>query len=67
MTITLNDGIGGAILDEWMFQAREGSNLAFAPYPAHWGQTAPDTALYVTLSAVIRSKVSLVYSDGDAF
>lgn len=46
VTITLNDGMGGAILDEWMFQARKAATLLLRLI-LRIGDRQPRTRLYM--------------------
>jgi len=64
--VNLNNGVGGASLMEWSFQAREGAVLPLASGPAYWAVTSVDTSLYVTLSAAVQVTITAVVSRDDA-
>lgn len=68
-TVVVNirtNNAAGTILDSWTLQAREGVVKPFAPYPAHWFQTAVGEALYVDVTAAVNVTINCVYTDDDA-
>lgn len=66
VVVNLNNGVAGASLMEWSFQAREGAVLALAPSPAYWAITSVNTILYVTLSAAVQVTITAIISSDDA-
>ena len=69
VTVTIrDDNAGGARLDEWKLQDREGAVKQFVPYPAsHYVtlQTA-GKALFCDVSAAVTVKINVIYTDADA-
>jgi len=68
-TVVVNirsNNAAGTILASWTFQAREGAIYGFAPYPAHWFQTAVGEALFVDVTAAVNVTINCIYTDDDA-
>lgn len=66
VTILIQNGAGGATLDRWSFQVREGAVKGFASAPACWFQTSQNTLLNMNLSAAIQTQINVIYSVDDA-
>ena len=66
MSITIKDGSGGATLDLWTLNAREGTNGATVAPPSFIFATTAGTALYGTITGTGTVNVSVSYWDDDA-